>query len=132
MEYPLTYAQYQQGLREGKLLGLQCQSCNAYTFPPLGVCRSCGGLKFNSTELENQGVVRTFTVIRVAPEGIQPPYIIVMVELIQGSWVIGRLTGLAADEADLGLIGKRVRLEIQPHTETVPVEEPILLNFTLT
>ena len=36
MEYPLTFEQYQQGLREGKLMGLHCQSCEAYTVPPRG------------------------------------------------------------------------------------------------
>jgi uncharacterized OB-fold protein len=132
MEYPLTYAQYQQGLREGKLLGLQCQTCGAYTFPPLGVCRACGGRALTPTDIETRGVIRTFTVIRVAPEGIEPPYIIVMVEMVQGSWVMGRLTGLEAHQAQMGLIGKRVRLELHPSPRPFPVDEPIILTFALT
>jgi uncharacterized OB-fold protein len=132
MEYPLTYAQYQQGLSEGRLLGLLCQSCGAYTFPPLGVCRACGGRELNPAEIESRGFIRTFTVIRVAPEGIQPPYIIVMVELVQGSWVIGRLISLEVEQADMELVGKKVRLEIQPLKETGSDDEPIILNFTLT
>jgi uncharacterized OB-fold protein len=131
MEYPLTFAQYQQGLSEGKLLGLTCQSCGAVTVPPLGVCRKCGGLKLSPNEIEGRGIIRTFTVIRVAPEGIQAPYIIAMVELDQGSWVVGRISGLEVEQADMGLIGQTVRLEIQPPIQPGLAPGQFILNFTL-
>ncbi len=131
MEYPLTIAQYQQALSEGKLLGLHCESCGAFTIPPLGVCRSCGGLKLSQTEITGQGIIRTFTVIRIAPEGIQAPYILAMVELVQGSWVIGRITGLEADQADMGLIGQKVRLRVQPLKDPGSSAEQFILTFTL-
>jgi len=131
MEYPLTIAQYQQGLSEGKFLGLHCESCGAYTFPPQGVCRSCGGLKLIQTEIKGEGTICTFTVIRVAAEGIQAPYILAMVELVQGSWVIGRVLGLEADQATIDLIGKKVRLGAQPLKDPVSNVDQYILTFNL-
>ncbi len=113
MEYPLTFAQYQQGLSEGKLLGLHCQSCGAYTVPPQGVCRNCQGQILLPVEVKGQGTIRTFTVIRVAPEGKQPPYVLALVELEQGPWVMGLLMNRDPEKADMGLIGKKIRL--RPH-----------------
>lgn len=113
MEYPLTFEQYQQGLREGKLKGLHCQSCEAYTVPPQGVCRNCQGQNLLPVEVKGEGTIRTFTVIRVAPEGKQPPYVLALVELEQGPWVMGLLVDTDPERADMGLIGKRVLLA--PH-----------------
>jgi uncharacterized OB-fold protein len=118
MEYPLTFAQYQQGLSEGKLLGLHCQSCGAYTVPPQGVCRNCQGQILLPVEVKGQGTIRTFTVIRVAPEGKQPPYVLALVELEQGPWVMGLLGDETLEEAGMGLIGKRVRLGTHPGGES--------------
>jgi uncharacterized OB-fold protein len=131
MDYPLTIAQYQQALGEGKLLGLYCENCGAFTVPPLGVCRSCGGLKLSPTEIKGQGIIRTFTVIRVAPEGIPAPYILAMVELVQGSWVIGRIIGLEPDQAGMGLIGQKVCLRVQPLKDLETTADPVSLTFVL-
>ena len=114
VEYPLTFEQYQQGLREGKLLGLHCQSCGAYTVPPQGVCRDCRGQTLLPVEVKGQGTIQTFTVIRVAPEGKQAPYVLALVELEEGPWVMGLLLDQDLEKADMGLIGKRVRLNPDP------------------
>lgn len=110
MEYKLTFDQYQQGLEEGKFLGLQCNGCNTVTFPPMGVCRSCSGTDLKIAEIRGEGTIRTFTVVRVAPEGKKAPYIVAMVEVDEGAWVMGNLVDTNPDEADMGLIGKRVKL----------------------
>ena len=111
MEYPLTFEEFQQGLEEGKLWGLYCQSCGAYTVPPQGVCRNCQGQQLTKTEIMGEGVIRTFTVVRVAPEGLQPPYIVVLVELNQGPWVMGNLLGVDPEKMEIGLIGRTVYRE---------------------
>ena len=113
MEYQLTYAQYQQALSQGSFLGLRCQSCHSLTFPPLGVCRVCGSNRLTAESIQNQGTLRTFTVIRVPPQGREAPYIVAMVELEEGPWVMGNLIDVDPNNADLGLIGKKVRLATQ-------------------
>jgi len=113
MDYKLTFDQYQQGLEKGKFLGLKCNECNAVTFPPMAVCRGCNGTALEVTEIGGEGTLRTFTVIRVAPEGMDPPYVIAMVETDERAWVMGNLVGINPDDADMSLIGKRVKLGSQ-------------------
>ena len=110
MDYKLTFDQYQQGLEEGKFLGLKCNGCNSVIFPPMAVCRGCSSTDLEITEIAGEGILRTFTVIRVAPEGMKPPYIVAMVELDEGAWVIGNIVDINPDNADMSLIGRRVKL----------------------
>jgi uncharacterized OB-fold protein len=131
MEYPLTFEQYRQGLSEGKLLGLHCQSCGAYTVPPQGVCRNCQGQNLFPAEVKGEGLIRTFTVIRVAPEGKQPPYVLTLVELEQGPWVLGLLMGRDPEKTDMGLIGKKVRLGPHPVNGSPEPGEVQVLEFNL-
>ena len=110
MEYKVTFNAYQQGLGDGKFIGVQCTSCGEILFPPSGVCRECGSTHLAPMELKGGGILRTFTVIRVAPEGKRPPYVVAMVELDEGPWAMGNLIGMNPEDADMQLIGKRVRL----------------------
>jgi len=110
MEYRLTFGQYQKGLEQGEFLGLKCNKCQVVTFPPQSVCRNCNGMDLETIDLSGNGTLRTFTVIRVAPEGRKPPYVVAMAELEEGAWVIGNLIGIPPDDADMGLIGKRIKM----------------------
>ena len=113
MDYKLTYDQFQQGLERGELPGLKCNTCNNVTFPPMVRCHECNGTDLEITEIAGEGTIRTFTVIRVAPEGMTAPYVVAMAEIDEGAWVMGNLVDLNPDDADMGLIGKRVTLGSQ-------------------
>lgn len=130
--YKLTFDQYQQGLREGKLLGLKCLSCGIYLFPPRGVCEGCGGHDMEVVELKGEGTLRTFTVIRVAPEGMKAPYIVAMVELNEGPWAVGNLVNLDPNDADIGLMGKKVKLESQTLDAPTGSDDPPVHVLTAT
>lgn len=110
MDYPLLYKDYQEELEQGKFRGLKCRSCGVFTFPPKAVCESCGSQGLEPAEITGKGVIRTFTVIRVAPDYFTPPYIVALVELEQGPWVLGNLLSLPPDEATMELIGKSVTM----------------------
>lgn len=110
-KYPLTFNEFKDGLREGKLLGLKCRDCSDITAPPNGVCASCGGPNLDIIEAQKQGVVRTFTVIRVSPEGFNPPYIVAMVELDDGPWILGNIADVDPDEVNMDIIGRRVSVD---------------------
>jgi uncharacterized OB-fold protein len=132
MEYKLTFEQYQQGLAEDKFLGLRCNACQAVTFPPLAICRNCSGTDLKVTEIKGEGTLRTFTVIRVAPQGKKPPYVVAMVELNEGAWAIGNLVDINPDESSMDLIGKRVALGTQRVKDDVnPELDRQLLTFKL-
>ncbi|MBW2084217.1 MAG: Zn-ribbon domain-containing OB-fold protein [Deltaproteobacteria bacterium] len=110
MDYPITYKEFQENLKKGNFLGLKCLKCGAISFPPMAVCRECSSSEFDRIPLKGEGLIKTFTVIRVAPEGRKPPYVIVMVELTEGPYVMGNLEGVDPDKAGMGLIGKKVRM----------------------
>ncbi len=110
MQYPITYKKYQENLQENRIIGLKCDKCGAVNFPPMAVCRECSGREFEELPLKGEGTIRTFTVIRVAPEGRKPPYIIAMVELHEGPYIMGNLEGISPDSANMDLIGKTVRM----------------------
>jgi hypothetical protein len=45
---------------------------------------------------------------------MDPPYVTAMVETDEGAWVMGNLVGINPDDADMRLMGQRVRLGTQP------------------
>jgi hypothetical protein len=106
----LTMVDYQEGLKEGKLLGLKCNDCKQLTCPPMMVCCRCGSMDLEKAELKGEGELMTFTVIRVPPEGHDAPYIPCMVKTTEGPWVSGRLDH-DPDNAPQDLCGKKVKMK---------------------
>lgn len=105
-----TFAEYQKALAEGVLLCSSCQKCDECAIPPRMVCKNCGARDLETRQTEKKGVIRTFTVIRIAPLGFTPPYIVAMVETECGAWVMGNLMGLDPDKAGMNLMGKPVTI----------------------
>ena len=112
MEYKLTFEKYNEALKANKLLGLKCLDCGAITTPPKMVCGTCGSLNLDIIELAGNGKIETFTTIFVVPEGreAESPYVLVMVGLDEGPWIMGNLTGIQPDSASMDLIGKKVKM----------------------
>lgn len=111
----ITRQSHYEALRKGELVGLKCRDCGEYTFPAKATCNNCGSLELDPATLTGRGVTKTFTVIRVAPEGfsLPAPYIVAMVELEEGPWVTGNLTGIHPDETGMDLIGRQVTVSCQ-------------------
>jgi uncharacterized OB-fold protein len=63
-------------------------------------------------ELKGSGKIRTFTTVFVASEGRESevPYVIVLVELEEGPWLMGNLEGIDPRMASMELIGKKVKI----------------------
>ena len=112
MEYKLTFKDYNEALKQDKLLGLKCKACGGVTVPPKMVCMACASLDMDIVELGGKGEIVTFTVVNVASEGREDevPYIVVMVKLDEGPWIMGNLTGIDPGEASMEIIGKRVKM----------------------
>ncbi len=112
MEHKLIFKDYNEALKENKLLGLKCKECGTITVPPKMVCRKCASPDMEIIELKGRGKIQTFATVNVAPEGREDevPYIIVLVELDEGPWLMGNLTGVDSDKATMELIGKRVKM----------------------
>ncbi len=112
MEQKLIFKDYSEALKEDKLLGLKCKECGTITVPPKMVCRKCASPDMEIIELKGKGKIQTFTPVFVAPEGREDevPYVIVLVELDEGPWIMGNLTGIDPVKATMELIGKRVKM----------------------
>lgn len=112
MEHKLIFKDYDEALRQNKLSGLKCRSCGAITIPPKMVCRQCASPDMEIVELKGNGKIRTFTTNYVAAEGREDeiPYIIVMVELEEGPWLMGNLDGIDPAQASMELIGRKVKM----------------------
>src|SRR3989304_782283 len=112
MEHKLIYKDYNEALQDGRILGIKCASCGTVTTPPQMVCPKCAGTDLAVHQLEGQGKIRTFTTVFVAAEGREDevPYVIVIVELAEGPWIMGNLDGIDPKAAGMDLIGQAVRM----------------------
>lgn len=130
MSERVTFTDFQQGLAQGKLFGVKCQGCGAVSLPAPAVCPACGGQAFARHEAAGRGVVRAHTVVRVAPLGFKPPYVVAMVELDEGPWVVGRLEA-DPDQAGPEVIGQRVTVASQAAPQgATEFEDMRVLSFT--
>jgi len=112
MEYKLPFKKYSEALKSNKLLGLKCKACGAITVPPKMACRQCASPDMDVIELNGTGKVQTFTSAYVSAEGreAEVPYVLVMVELDEGPWIMGNLTGVEPSEVTIDIIGERVQM----------------------
>lgn len=112
MEQKLYFKDYNEALKQNKLLGLKCRACGAITIPPKMACRQCASPEMDVIEVKSSGKIRTFTTVFVGAEGRESevPYIIVIVELEEGPWLMGNLEGIEPKTASMELIGKKVKM----------------------
>jgi uncharacterized OB-fold protein len=112
MEYKLTFKEYNEALKEDKLLGLKCKQCGAITVPPKMVCRKCTSPDMEIVQLKGTGEIKTFTTVQVSSEGREDevPYTIVLVRLDEGPWIMGNLSDIDPTQATMELVGKRVKM----------------------
>ena len=112
MEQKLYFKDYNEALKQNKILGLKCKACGALTVPPKMACRQCGSLDMEVVDVKTNGKIRTFTSVFVGAEGRESevPYILVIVELDEGPWLMGNLEGIDPKTASMELIGKKVTM----------------------
>lgn len=67
----------------------------------------CTSEDLDITEISKKGEIKTFTEIKVSPKGFDAPYIVAMVELDEGPWVMGNIIDVDPYKADRELIGKK-------------------------
>jgi uncharacterized OB-fold protein len=91
---------------------MECAKCSKTFFPPRLVCSNCWGREFRKVTLPGEGVVETFTIIRVAPSGFtdEAPYAVGIVKLTNGVKLTTQIVDCAPEEI---AIGDQVRLEFR-------------------
>jgi uncharacterized OB-fold protein len=81
-------------------------------FPPRLVCDECGAREFETVAAKDEGTLKSYTVIRVAPSEFsdQAPYAVGIVELDGGPTLTTQIADCDFEQLD---IGKRVRIEFR-------------------
>jgi uncharacterized OB-fold protein len=112
VEHKLNFKQYSEALKQNKLLGLKCKQCGNIIVPPKIACANCASTELDIAELSGKGKIQTFTTVFVPPEGREGecPYVIVLVELDEGPWIMGNLTGVDPNKVTMEIMGKKVKM----------------------
>jgi uncharacterized protein len=121
----ISVKDYQSALQQNRLLGVKCADCGFVTAPPRWSCRQCASQNLALVELSGKGKVASFTSVHVAPHSRHghTPYLVVLVELAEGPWIMGNLHWIAPDSAALDLIGRQVIMNNRPDNE--PADGPV-------
>ncbi len=91
----LTHDEWAKAVRDGDLLGQQCDECGAVIGSPKAACVECGARALETVSLPTTGTVYTETTIGVAPSEFDGPYRVAVVDLGEAR-VLARLEGDAA------------------------------------
>lgn len=93
------------------LLGGRCKSCGHSHFPRRPICPDCQSEQVVSTALSSEGVIYSFTIVRMPAPGYHGPvpYAVGLVELPEKLRVA---TTLTAEELESLQIGRVARFEL--------------------
>ena len=86
------YDDWRKLLKEGVLLGTECESCGEVTATPKRRCIECGSEQLDGTVLPTTGNVYSETTINVTPTGFNDSYQIAIVNL-DGTLLTARIEG---------------------------------------
>ena len=103
---------------EGTLIGFRCRDCGVSVFGPATFCQSCTSFEVESVDLGSQGILYSYTIVRIPPAGWPGPvpYVLGQVELPDGPQVLAEV--IDCEHFDL-TIGMPVQLAVQ----VVPAQE---------
>ncbi|MBX5327133.1 MAG: Zn-ribbon domain-containing OB-fold protein [Candidatus Bathyarchaeia archaeon] len=100
-----TIENFYKFVKEGKIMGAQCNKCGHVTVPPRPVCPKCLSKHLTWKENPKQGKLLTYTIIHVCPEQFQPlaPYAVGVVELENGAHLPGMIKGIPHEKIKIGM-----------------------------
>jgi hypothetical protein len=91
--------------RAGRLTGIRCQRCGELALPPREFCPACHERAWVPVALRGEGVITSYTVIRVPPRSHagQAPYAVAVVRLAEGPSLLGRIVDIPLEDLRAGL-----------------------------
>jgi uncharacterized OB-fold protein len=114
---PLT-GPFFEAAAQGRLVVQRCNSCKALRWPPLSGCPECRSRDTTWVDVAPTGTVWSFVVYHrafAAELRAHIPYTVLMVELDDGPYLVGRLV----DDSEPSTVGARVAAEFVD-TDGVP------------
>ena len=119
----ISVQEYLAALKQNRLMGCRCKECGFITTPPRLACRKCSAMNFEVVELSGKGRIATLyrrLYSHSPPPGQKTPYLVVLVEMEEGPWVMGNLLGTDPAKATLDLIGQKVRMDNRLYGDIEP------------
>lgn len=110
-----------EGARNRELLIQRCTSCKALRHPPRTMCGECGSFEWDTLRSSGRGEVYSFAVHHHPPvPGFQVPYVVVLVQLEEGTRLMANMTGVEPSDVHIGMPVEVDFLDID-ESLTVPI-----------
>lgn len=90
------------------LVANECTKCGARYFDRRNACASCFANEFKKVTIDNNGIVRSFTIVTFAAPGVVVPFVAAIIDCASTS-VRGNLTNVEATPEKVTL-GMKVKL----------------------
>ena len=114
-----------EGARNRELLIQRCTSCKTLRHPPRTMCGECGSFEWDAVRASGRGEVYSFAVHHHPPvPGFQVPYVVVLVQLEEGTRLMTNMTGVEPSDVRIGMPVEVDFLDID-ESLTVPVFKPL-------
>ncbi len=117
-------AHFWEGTRVGELRYQRCGSCGHAYLPPQPLCPACGSADVTVEISAGAGTVLSAIVSHLKAPGVEPPFVLAVVELDEGARL---LTNVVEVDARLDAVppGRRVRVVYESIGEqTLPLFAP--------
>ncbi len=131
---PFNDHSFKKFLNEERLMGTRCRSCGAMSVPPGPLCSKCAGSELEWVEVSGNGTLRAFTSIAVGPPWMaeqgynrKNPYCCGVVELDEGSAMVGLIEGVDTTSPETIMVGMPLRVKFRRMAEGQ--RERIVLAF---
>jgi 3-oxo-4,17-pregnadiene-20-carboxyl-CoA hydratase alpha subunit len=104
-EPTITARAFFEKARSGQLTAIRCGSCSQLAMPPKELCPNCHAHQWQPVTLAGDGVIASFTVIRVAPRAhaADVPYAVAVVRLRESVSILGRIVDIPFEKLAVGL-----------------------------
>ena len=100
-----------EGLERRELRVQRCVACGALRHPPGPMCPDCQSLDRDWIVATGRGEVTSFVVHHHPPVlGFEPPFVVALVEIEEGTRLVANLAGVEPDAVEIGLA---VEIEFQ-------------------
>lgn len=92
------------GAKQHQLLIQRCTGCGVLRHPPRPMCPHCQSLGWDTVQASGRGRVFSFVMPHHPPyPWFEYPYIVVLVELEEGTRLVSNLVGTAPDAVTIGM-----------------------------
>ena len=90
-------AHYWEGTARGELRLQRCRACETTYFPPQPFCPACSSADVDVVRSSGRGSLHTYVITHRPAPGLDPPYVIGVVELEEGPRLLTNVVGVEPD-----------------------------------